>query len=545
MFTLPNRQAAKLKAERMLDTIFEHATIVDGSGLSSYCTDVAIADSRIVLIGDLRDRIARERRPCRGKVLAPGFIDVHSHSDELWLALPACDGKVAQGVTTEVAGNCGTSVAPLSGMALERKRMVARRYNVEPEWHSFDEFFSLVERRGVGLNVASLVGLGTTRSIVAEYSERPLEESALAGQAGLVRAACEEGALGVSSGLIYPPSQYADTQELVAMARSAREAQAPLYASHIRNEGDGVIAAIAEAITIGTQADVAVQCSHHKAQGRKNWGKVHETLAMVERARTNGLAIHTDAYPYVASWTELASILPEDVRLGGPHATVARLCDPPTATAVALKLSMRDPDEWRDILVTSVGSEKNAPLAGMRLSEIAAHWGITPQHAAIRLLREEQLEVEAAFFSMCEDDVSAVFSAGFTCVGSDASVRALQGITAVGIPHPRTFGTFPRVFGRFVRARKTLGLEEAVRRMTALPAQVFRLRDRGKIAIGGYADIVVFDPDHIRDTATYEEPYQFPVGIDHVYVNGTAVLQDGALTGALPGAVLRGGIARA
>lgn len=529
----------------MLNTIFERATIIDGSGLSSYCTDVAIDGERIVLIGDLRGRDARYRRSCAGKVLAPGFIDVHSHSDELWLALPRCDGKIAQGVTTEVAGNCGTSIAPLSGTALERKLQDARRYNVDLAWRSFEEFFSLVERQGVALNVASLVGLGTTRSVVAGHSERPLGKAALVAQANLIRAACEEGALGVSSGLIYPPSQYADTRELVAMARAAREAQAPLYVSHVRGEGDGLIEAIAEAIAIGIQAEVAVQCSHHKAQGKKNWGKVHQTLGMIEQARSAGLEIHADAYPYVASWTELASILPEDVRVGGPQATLARLCDPRTATAVALALSLRDPDEWRDILVTSVSSEKNAPLAGRRLSDIAAHWSLTPQQAALRLLREEQLEVEAAFFTMCEDDVATVLSAGFTCVGSDASVRALQGITAVGIPHPRTFGTFPRIFGRFVRGRKTLGLEEAVRRMTSLPAHIFRLRDRGKIAVGGYADVVVFDPDEIADTATYEEPYQLPVGIQHVYVNGVAVLQDGEFTRALPGRVLRGGQSRA
>ena len=525
----------------MLDTIFEGATIVDGSGRPSYCTDVALVGQRIALIGDLSQRDARIRRSCAGKVLAPGFIDVHSHSDELWLALPRCDGKIAQGVTSEVAGNCGTSVAPLRGVSLERKRKDAARYRLELSWTSFDEFFSLVEHQGVGLNVASLVGLGTTRGIVAGHSELPLEQGELAAQANLVRSACEQGALGVSSGLIYPPSQYADTQELVAMARAAKEAHSPLYASHVRSEGDELIDAIAEAIAVGTQAEVAVQCSHHKAQRKKNWGKVHQTLAMIARAREGGLPINTDAYPYVASWTELASVLPDDARLGGPTATLARLSDPPTATAIALKLAMRDPHEWEDVLITSVASEQNERLAGMRLSQIAAYWGITPQHATIRLLREEQLEVEAVFFTMCEDDVSAVFSADFTCVGSDASVRALQGITAVGVPHPRTFGTFPRVFGRFVRGRKTLELEEAVRRMTSLPAQIFGLRDRGNIRLGSYADIVVFDAQSVRDLATYEHPYQLPVGIDQVYVNGTAVFEDGQFTGALPGQVLRRG----
>ncbi|MDQ6826659.1 MAG: D-aminoacylase [Candidatus Eremiobacteraeota bacterium] len=525
----------------MLDTIFESATIIDGSGLPPYCTDVAIAGERIALIGDLRERDARVRLSCTGRVLAPGFIDVHSHSDQLWLVVPGCDGKIAQGVTTEVAGNCGTSPAPLCGIALQRQRKEAERYGLETMWESFDEFFSLVNRQGVGLNVASLVGLGTTRCNISGDSERKLEPFEIAAQAQLVREACEQGVLGVSSGLIYPPSSYADTEELIAMTSAAREGGAPLYASHVRDEGDEALSAISEAIAIGSAADVAVQCSHHKAQGRKNWGKVHQTLAMVDRARASGLVIHTDVYPYVASWTELATMLPAEVRYGGVRETVARLSDPLTASVVALKLGLRDPSEWHEILITSVGSQKNSHVVGMRMDDIASHWAVTPQRATIRLLREEQMEVEAVFFTMCEDDVASVLSADFTCIGSDASVRALQGVTATGVPHPRTFGTFPRVFGRFVRGRKTLSLQEAVRRMTSLPSQIYGIRDRGVINEGAYADLVVFDAERVADTATYEQPYQLPIGIDHVFVNGTAVKQDGALTGALPGHVLRSG----
>ncbi|HZW53760.1 MAG TPA: amidohydrolase family protein, partial [Candidatus Elarobacter sp.] len=289
----------------MLWTIFGGARVYDGLGGVPYTTDVAVADGRVVAIGDLSDRDAHERVSCEGLALAPGFVDVHSHTDELWLVNPLCEGKIRQGVTTEIGGNCGTSVAPLYGSARTKKVRDARDYRLDVQWTTFDAFFTLVEREGVALNVASLVGLGTTRLCVAGPDARRLERDELEAQSRLVRGAVEEGALGVSSGLIYEPGRYADLDELVACARAARGAGAPLYASHVRDEGDELEAAIAEALAVGERAEVAVQCSHHKAAGRKNWGKVHRTLAAIDRARERGLDVTCDAYPYVASWTEL------------------------------------------------------------------------------------------------------------------------------------------------------------------------------------------------------------------------------------------------
>jgi N-acyl-D-amino-acid deacylase len=525
-----------------LSVLLSNATIIDGTGERPFVTDVAIVDDRIVAIGSVGGAEARERIDGTGKILAPGFIDVHSHSDELWLALPRCDGKIAQGVTTEIGGNCGTSVAPLyAASARESTERHAKHIGVEVAWRSLDEFFTLVERNRTALNVATLVGLGTTRAAVSGDSERALDRDEISAQAALVREACSHGALGVSSGLIYPPSSYADLDELVAMACAARDAGAPIYASHVRDEGDHSAEAIAEALEVGRRAEVAVQCSHHKASGKRNWGKVHETLALIDRARGSGSVAHCDVYPYVASWTDLATILPVDVRFGGLEATLARLRDPESATAVALALQLRHSEEWHDIMVTEAGSRKNAGLAGLRMDEIAARWKLTPPVAAIRLLLEEELEVGAVFFKMCEEDVAAVLSAEFCCVGSDASIRALQGPTARGVPHPRTFGTFPRIIGRFVRELGTLDLPEAVRRMTSLPAQIFGLRSRGTIAVGNYADLVIFDENTIRDRATYEKPYAFPVGMEHVIVNGRSVLREGEFTNDLPGRVLRNG----
>ena len=525
----------------MISTVLSQATIFDGSGGAPYSTDIGIVDGKIALIGDLGARDAAERIPCAGLAVAPGFIDVHSHSDELWLALPRCDGKIAQGVTTEIGGNCGVSAAPLAGPALDRVRRSSRHLGIDVDWRSLDEFFTAVERQGTALNVATLVGLGTTRQHVAGDSEHKLEATELAEQASIVREACEQGALGVSSGLIYPPSQYADIDELTAMSIAAREAGAPIYASHVRDEADGLLEAIEEALEVGLRAGVTVQCSHHKAQDKRNWGTVHRSLQLIDAARRNGCNAYADAYPYTASWTDLATLLPAQARHGGTEATLERLSDPHTAAGIAFYLSMKPADTWGDILITEVGSEANAGLAGARLDAIARGWNLSPPAAVIRLLREERLEVGAMFFRMCEDDVATVLSSEFCCVGSDASARALAGPTARGVPHPRTFGTFPRIFGRFVRQRKTFEIAEAVRRMTSLPADIFGLRDRGRIVIGAYADLVIFDAKAIRDEATYEKPYAFPSGIERVLVNGTTVLAGGVFTRSLPGRVLRHG----
>ncbi len=530
----------------MLQTIFEHARIYDGFGNAPYVTDLAIVADRVVLIGDLSEREALERVACDGLALSPGFIDVHSHSDELWLADPHCLSKITQGVTTEIGGNCGSSVAPLRGAALQRKQRDARKYRVDVDWQTLDEFFALVDRNGVALNVATLAGLGTTRACISGPSDRRLGAEEQAEQEHLVREAIEHGALGISSGLVYEPSRYADVAELTACSIAARRAGAARYVTHLRDEGSGVIEAVEEALAVGAAADVAVQCSHHKAAGRRNWGRVHRTLDLLERARRGGAQIGIDAYPYVASWTELATLLPDPIRRGGEAATLERLRTPEIAATVALALNLqRDPalggDTWHDILITDAGTERNSNAAGYRIDELARHWGVSPAQCTIRLLVEEELNVQCAFFSMSEDDVATVLSADFCSIGSDASARAFEGVTAPGVPHPRTYGCFPRVFGRFVRGRHTLTIEEAIRRMTSLPAAQFGLAGRGSIALGNCADLVVFDADTIADRATYENPFVSAAGIRHVVVNGRAVIRNGEVTRALPGRVLRNG----
>jgi N-acyl-D-amino-acid deacylase len=525
----------------MIGTIIEGSIVFDGTSGRPDQVDIGIVDDRIALIGDLHDRDAYERVSGAGLTLAPGFIDVHSHSDELWLADGRCEGKILQGVTTEIGGNCGTSVAPLAGLAAIRKAEEAKRSRVSVDWRDLDEFFSIVERSGVALNVATLVGLGTTRRCVRGDLAGRLDDDELRAEAALVRSAVEQGALGVSSGLIYTPSRYADVSELVACAIASRDAGMPRYVSHLRDEGDELLAAVDEAIEVGRVADVAVQLSHHKAAWKRNWGKVHRSLERASRARASGLAIGADVYPYIAMWTDLDTMLPSDARDGGREATLERLRDPETAVALALRLELDHAGTWKDVAIASVGSERNAGLTGLRLDEIARGWRLSPARAVLRLLLEEELAVDAIFFAMSEDDVASVLSAEFVSIGSDASARALDGPTAVGTPHPRTFGCFPRVFGRYVRGRATLDIGEAIRRMTSLAADQFGLAGRGRIAIGHYADLVLFDAGTIADTATYERPFSYPRGIDSVWVNGSAVVRDGHPTNARPGRALRGG----
>jgi N-acyl-D-amino-acid deacylase len=527
--------------------ILRGARIYDGSGSPPFTTDVALAQGRIAFIGDCSERDAITTIECAGQALAPGFIDPHSHSDELWLVDGRATSKIVQGVTTEIGGNCGSSPAPLAGFALERKaRRAAAEYHLDVDWRTFDEFFAAIEHAGVACNVASLVGLGTTRASVVGSAARKLEAEELTAQARLVREAVEQGALGVSSGLIYEPGRYADLVELTACASAARAAGGALYATHLRDEGDDLLTAVDEALEVGLRADVAVRCSHHKAAGKRNWGKVHRSLEQIDRARSSGADVAIDAYPCVAMWTDLATILPDTLRHGGDAATLERLRDPETflATVFALQLA-RDPatggDGWDTILITDVGSERNAAFVGQRIPEIAARKRLSPARAALTLLLEEELRVEAAFFAMSEDDVATVLGAQFCCVGSDASARGFTGITARGVPHPRTFGCFPRIFGRYVRGRRIFSIEGAIRRMTSLPADLFGIAGRGRIVPNAWADLIVFDPDAFVDRATYERPYLAPEGLRDVFVNGVAVMRDGQQTNARPGRVLRHG----
>jgi N-acyl-D-amino-acid deacylase len=534
--------ARATKCTAMLDLILEGGHICDGTGEPPFVTDIAVAADRIVRIGDCREFEALARVQCTGRVVAPGFIDMHGHSDETLLVLPSADSKIRQGITTEVGGNCGASPAPLAGIGLrERREELQHHLGFAPAWTNFDGFFSELEHARPTLNFCCLVGLGTIRSSIDAVTPAPLDAEALAQAQRLVHEACEQGAIGISSGLIYPPGSFADTNELIAMADAAADAGSPLYATHIRNEGDELLEAVDEALEVGRRSACAVQLSHHKASRRRNWGKVHDSLAAVERARNSGLDVVLDQYPYIASSTGLDVILPPDVRVGSRDDIASRLSDHRYAALVAARVELDYGGRWHEVLVASVDSQKNQPYQGMNIAEIGQAMGCAPVAAALRLLVDENLDVAAIYFTMCEDDVRTVLSYQHTAIGTDAVVRAPFGVTSTGKPHPRTYGTFPRIFRRYVRETPVLPLPEAVRRATSLAAGRLGLRQRGLLAAGFFADIVVFDRDRISDTATYLDPHRFPEGIDSVYVNGQAAVRDGAATGLRPGRVLRRG----
>jgi N-acyl-D-amino-acid deacylase len=526
----------------MLDVILKNGLIVDGTGTTPLRSDVAVAGDRIVRIGDCRDADGALCLDVLGMVVAPGFIDMHGHSDEVLLVGPDAASKLHQGITTEVGGNCGFSPAPLANASLREKRTEMRRhYGAETSWSDFDGFFRALEQANPSINFCCLAGLGTIRSALDLLGPDPLVGEDLVRAGNLVREACEHGAIGVSSGLIYPPGNSADTTELIALAGAAARAGSALYASHIRSEGDHLIEAVEEALEIGWRSGCAVQLSHHKASRRRNWGKVHDTLARVDRARDRGLDVVLDQYPYKASSTGLDVILPKDVNVGTREQVASRLADPRYAALVATRVELEYGGRWHEVLISSVGSERNRDLEGQTISGIATASGRTPVDTALRLLVDEQLDVGAIFFTMCEEDLRTVLSYRQTCIGTDAVAQAIEGITARGVPHPRTFGTFPRVFKRYVRDGGLLSLEEAVRRATALPAGRLGLRGRGTLAAGSVADIVVFDPQRIADTATYEQPRCYPSGIRHVFINGVTAIRDGYMTRVRAGRVLRRG----
>ncbi|HXL03278.1 MAG TPA: D-aminoacylase [Bacillota bacterium] len=520
--------------------LLRDAKIVDGTGRPWFWGDVALKDGIIVDIGrGLTASGARVIDLC-GLVLAPGFIDIHSHSDDTVLINPLAESKIRQGITTEVIGNCGYSPAPLEGEAIDSIRRDLDGCGITPDWSSFGEYLHRIEDNGTAVNIAALIGHGTIRQAVIGCEERKPYPEELAYMKKLVSRSMDEGAFGISTGLIYPPSCYADTDEIVELAQIVA-GKGGIYATHIRNEGSGVVDATEEAIAIGKRAGVRVEISHHKSGGPENRGKVKETLRIIENARCQGIDVLCDVYPYVASSTGLSVILPNSLFDGGDEKALARLKDKDTLSEIRRQVEEEEGLRlgWDKTVISSVTNEGNKAFEGKSLCEIAAITGKDPFTAAIDLLIDEALSVQVVRFIMCEEDVTFVLSSRLSSIGTDASSMAPYGVLGMGKPHPRAYGTFPRVLGKYVRDMGALRLEEAVRKMTSLPAGRLGILDRGLICPGTVADLVAFDPDTVEDIATYTDPHRYPLGIMWVIVSGTPVVEQGEHTGLLPGKVLR------
>lgn len=511
----------------MYDIVLRNTRILDGTGSPWFMGDVAVSDGRIVKVGRVTGA-GKQTIDAAGKYLCPGFIDAHSHSDSALVATPTADSKVRQGVTLEVIGQCGSSAAP-KHMGLREPEDTAA---AEPCWTDMASYMEVLETQGVSVNVAPLVGHGTVRRQVMGTEQRAPSKVELAQMKQLVADAMAQGAFGMSSGLIYVPGRYSETSELIDLAKVVAQ-YGGVYFTHIRNEGARLLEALREAIVIGQTAQVPVQISHFKVMGEPNWGKVNEAIRLIEEARAAGLDITADQYPYIASSTGLGSPLPASAWRGGEGSE--RLQDPAERQEVIAAL--RDRYDWEKIVVASVSHADDQKFLGKNIAAIGQMQGISAAEAAFGLLERNKGVVQIVNFAISEDDVRTVIRLPWVMAGSDGSAFKIE--TATGQPHPRSYGTFVRVLGRYVREYQILRLEDAVRKMTSLPAMRLGLQDRGLVREGMWADLVLFDADTVVDNATFAAPHQYPTGICHVLVNGVAVVVDGDHTGARPGMVLR------
>jgi N-acyl-D-amino-acid deacylase len=534
-------------AQPRFDLIIRAGDVIDGTGSPARRADVGVRGDSIAEIGDLSAAAAARTIAATGLVVAPGFIDMHSHSDYTLLVDGRALSKVMQGVTTELLGEAD-SAGPALGPAREEREKSLADLELKLDWTTLHSYFSRVERQKISVNLVSLVASGTIRAGVVGYDDRPATPAELQRMTELVEEAMQQGAAGLSSGLIYQPNSYASTEELIALSKVAAR-HGGIYVSHIRNEGDGLLKALDEAIRIGREAAIQVEVLHFKRSSvrmnvTEEAGTIREAAALLEKVQREGVRIYADVYPYAASSTTLNTRMPNWAMAGGTERLLERLRDPATRakirdaveTSLSRGVSGATPET---MLVTRTPFEPHRKFQGQKLADIAKALAISPADAIIELIDKGEGRVGAIFFGMREEDVEFALTRPWTTVGSDGSALAPEGILARSSPHPRSYGTFARVLGRYVRERKALTLAEAIRKMTSLSASRLGLTDRGTLASGKKADIVVFDSATIADRATFEAPHQLATGVRWLLVNGTVVVDDGRHTGATPGLVLR------
>lgn len=518
------------------DILLRGGTVFDGLGNPGFCADVAIRDKRIIAIGELDGWHAGMEVDVSGLCVAPGFIDIHTHADFSLNHHPEQISMLFQGVTTQVGGNCGFAMGQIDDSPLFRQEQRwLKPHGVEISWRSFDEYLRQLDDLGLGTNYVPQCGHGTARKKVMGYENRSPTPAELDAMRREIALCFEAGAFALTTGLEYPPNSFANTEEIVELAKVAAQ-YGGFYATHLRSEGDHLVESVQEAIRIATEAGLPLQLAHHKAEGKHNWGKVHQTLQLVSEAVAQGLDITLDVYPYTAYQTSLAvATLPAWALDGDPDTLLSRLRDPHERERLIHAMQAMQPD-WSCTIIGN--TPHNREYQGLTIAEAARLAGKAPEVFVLDLLLDSGGHVGVAWFNMSEDDLRTVLKYPLTMVGSDG-VGTEPSKYAAERPHPRSYGTFPRVLAKYVRQEGLLTLEEAIYKMTGLPAARLRLPDRGVLQVGAYADLVVFDYATIQDLADFSNPHRLSQGVVHLFVNGRWTIRDGHYTGVRAGRVLR------
>ena len=528
------------------DIVITGGSVIDGTGAPAVTTDIGVREGRIATIGPLADARATRRIDAKGLVVAPGFIDMHNHSDYTILVEPKAESAIRQGLTTLVLGE-SRSAGPLKPGANDDPR--SRADGTAPDWTTLGGYFQKLEAQHMATNIASYVGEEQVWTYVKGYGQSPATPDEIEQMKKLVAQAMEEGAMGLSTALLVPPSSLATTENLIELAKVAKQ-YGGIYSSHIRDEGERVFEAVQEAIDVGKGANIPVDIIHMKIAHKKLWGRVNEIIAMVQKARDEGYNIQANVYPYTAGQNNLSSIIPPWAVDGGRDAMIERLKNPALRPRLRREILNGLPgwynhylatgDGWGGMILVTLRNDKNKAFQGKRMSDLIAARGGNPADVLMDVLIEENGSVPTVFFHHSEPDMQLVMKQPWTSIGSDGGALSIDGPTSRTHPHPRYFGTFPRVLGRYVRELQVITLPDAVKKMTSMNADKIGIKDRGRLKEGLWADITVFNPATVIDRATFEKPHQYPVGIDSVIVNGTLTLEKDQHTGALAGRVIYG-----
>ncbi len=519
----------------MTDLLISGGTILDGTGQPAFTADIAVTDGVISDIGDLSGAEATRTIDATGKYVSPGFIDVHSHSDTYILLAPSAESKITQGITTEVTGNCGASAAPLTGDARLPSDWAAMDY--PKPWRTVAEYRDALAEAEPAINIMLLVGHNTLHGGVVGYQKTDVTPEHIAEMTRVLEQAMDEGAAGLSTGLLYAPGLFATEDEVVSLCRAVARKDG-IYTTHMRNETSHVIQALEETLRITEKSGIRTQISHLKASGSNNWHFLDEMLERIHNAQDQGMDVAADRYPYLAGCTDLDVVLPDWAQEGTREEILARLSHPTTrATIIRDLCAARKDSDWENVTIGSVCAEEVARFQGSPLVTAAQELGVRPAEAIVEIITRDRLRTSAFFAGMSEDNMLRILSEPYVMLGSDASLRTTSGILSKDYPHPRAFGSFPR-FLRLVQDKELMKLPEAIRKITSLPAHQFRLKARGILKRTYAADITIFDADSIADTASYTDPHGLSQGVDTVIVNGTVSLENGAVTDKRSGAFL-------